>query len=83
MHHACLAQFSYVELQPNALQSNAPLVCEQRRFELIETHMSQRPVSRVEVGARALRVQSVSREGAWASAGVQDAWVSGCGSEAD
>ena len=35
-----------------------------------------------EVGARALRVRSVSREEAWASAGVQGAWVSGCGCEA-
>ena len=33
--------------------------------------------------ARALRVRSVSREGAWASAGVQGAWISGCGCEAD
>jgi hypothetical protein len=38
---------------------------------------------RVEVGARALRVRSMPREEAWASAGVQGAWVSGCGCEAD
>ena len=46
-------------------------------------NMAQKPVLRGEVGARALRVRSVSREEAWASAGVQDAWVSGCGCEAD
>ena len=51
--------------------------------ELIQAHMAQKPMLRVEVGARALRVRSVSREEAWASAGVQDAWVSGCGCEAD
>ena len=39
--------------------------------------MAQKPMLRVEVGALALRVRSVSREGAWASAGVQGAWVSG------
>jgi hypothetical protein len=38
---------------------------------------------RGEVGARALRVRSVSREEEWASAGVQGAWVSGSGCEAD
>ena len=37
--------------------------------------MAQKPVLRVEVGARALRVRSVSREEAWASAGVQVSWV--------
>ena len=52
-------------------------------LELTQTHMAQKPVLRVEVGARALRVRSVSREEAWASAGVQVAWVSGCGCEAD
>ena len=45
--------------------------------------MAQKPVLRVKVGARALRVRSVSREEAWASAGVQGAWVSGYGCEAD
>jgi hypothetical protein len=40
-------------------------------------------VLRGEVGARALRVRSVSRGEVWASAGVQGAWVSGCGCEAD
>ena len=39
--------------------------------------MAQKPVLRIEVGARALRVRSVSREEAWASAGVQGAWVCG------
>ena len=52
-------------------------------LELIQAHMAQKPMLRVEVGARALRVRSVSREEAWASAGVQGAWVSGCGCEAD
>ena len=33
-------------------------------LELIQTHKAQKPVLRVEVGARALRVRSVSREGA-------------------
>jgi hypothetical protein len=52
-------------------------------LELIQTHMAQKPVLLVEVGARALRVRSVSREEAWASAGVQDALVRRCGCEAD
>ena len=52
-------------------------------LELLQAHMAQRPLLRVEVGARALRMWSVSREGAWASAGMQGAWVSGCGREAD
>ena len=34
-------------------------------------------------GARVLRVRSVSREEVWASAGVQGAWVGGCGCETD
>ena len=38
----------------------------------IQTHMAQKPVLRGEVGARVLRVRSVSREEAWASAGVQE-----------
>jgi len=42
-------------------------------LELIQAHMAQKPVLRSEVGARALRVRLVSREGAWASAGVQGA----------
>ena len=33
----------------------------------------------VKWGARVLRVRSVSREEVWASAGVQSAWVVGCG----
>jgi len=48
-------------------------------FEPIQSHMAPKPMQRGKVGARALRVQSVSREGAWASAGAQGAWVSGCG----
>ena len=52
-------------------------------LELIQSHMAQQPVLRSEVGACALRVRSVSREEAWASAGVRGAWVSGCGYEAD
>ena len=53
-------------------------------LELTQAHMAQKLMLRVEVGARALRVRSVPREGAWASAGgVQGAWVSGCGCEAD
>ena len=42
---------------------------------LIQSHMAQKPIMRGEMGARALRVRSVSREEAWASAGVQGAWV--------
>ena len=45
-------------------------------LELIQPQMAQKPVLRGEVGARALRVRSVSREEVWASAGVQGAWVS-------
>ena len=52
-------------------------------LELIQPHMAQKPVLRGGVGARALRVRSVSREGAWVRAGVQGAWVSGCGCGAD
>ena len=52
-------------------------------LELIQSHMAQKPVLRGEVGARALRDRLVSREEVWASAGVRDAWVSGCGCEAD
>ena len=43
---------------------------EELELELIQAHMAQKPVLRVEVGARALRVRSVSREEAWASSGV-------------
>ena len=57
--------------------------CLALELELIHAHMAQKPMLRVEVGARALRMRSVPREEAWASAGVQDAWVSGCGCEAD
>ena len=52
-------------------------------LELILPHMAQEPMLRGEVGARALRVRSGSREEAWASVGVRGAWVSGCGCEAD
>ena len=52
-------------------------------LELIQFQMAQKPMLRGEVGARALRVRSVSSEEVWASAGVQGAWVGGCGSEAD
>ena len=45
--------------------------------------IAQKPVLRGNVRARALRVRSVSREGAWASAGVQGAWVGGRGYEAN
>ncbi len=38
-------------------------------LELILSHMTQKPMLRGEVGARALRVWSVER-GGWASAGV-------------
>jgi hypothetical protein len=40
--------------------------------------MAQKPVLRGEVGARALRMRSVSRKDAWASAGVRgrlDEWT--------
>ena len=40
-------------------------------------------ISGVKWGARVLRVRSVSREEARASAGVQGAWVDGCGCGAD
>ena len=52
-------------------------------LELIQSHMAHKPVLRGEVGARALRVRLVSREEAWASAGVRGPLVSGCGCEAD
>ena len=47
-------------------------------LDLMQSYMAQVPMLRGEVGARALRVRSVSREEAWASAGVRCAWVSGC-----
>ena len=52
-------------------------------LELIQPHLAQKPVLRGEEGARVLRVRSVPREEAWASAGVQGAWIGGCGCEAD
>ena len=39
-------------------------------LELIDSQMAQKPVLRGEVGVRALRARSESREGAWASAGL-------------
>ena len=51
------------------------VTCE-HELELIKSQMPQKPVLWGEVGAHALRVRSVSREGVWASAGVQGAWVS-------
>ena len=52
-------------------------------LKLTQSHMTQKKILRGEVGARVLRVRSVSREEAWASTGVQGAWVSMCGCEAD
>jgi hypothetical protein len=40
-------------------------------LKLIQPQMAQKPVLRGEVGARALRVRSVSREVIWVSAGVE------------
>ena len=51
-------------------------------LELIQFHMAQKAVLRGEVGARVLCVRSMSREEAWASAGIQGAWMGGCGCEA-
>jgi hypothetical protein len=47
---------------------------EELELELIQSQMAQKPMLRGEVGARALRVRSVSREEVWASAGVQGAF---------
>ena len=52
-------------------------------LELVQPQMAQKPMLRGEGGSFALRVRSVPREGVWASADVQGAWVSGCGCEAD
>ena len=73
-------------LAKRALPSSPPpaaLVTPELELELIQPHMAQKTMLRAEVGARALRVRSVSREEAWACAGVQGAWVGGCGCEAD
>jgi hypothetical protein len=67
-------------LARKALRSKRPCELE---LELIQPQMAQKPMLRGEDGARALRVRSVSREEVLASAGVQGAWVSGCGCEAD
>ena len=63
--------------------SMEPLWQLELELELLQTQMAQKPVLRGEVGARALCVRSVSRQEVWASAGVQGAWVAGCGFEAD
>ena len=51
-------------------QSTPPFTQTPLELELIQPQMTQKPVLRGEVGARALRVRSVSREDAWASAGA-------------
>ena len=63
----------YVELE-----LDLPLVV------ILSQQVAQKPMPRGEVGARALRVRLVAKEGAWASAGVQGAWLSGlCSSTGD
>jgi len=60
-------------------------------LELIQSHMAQKPVLRGEVGCACVarevsvgvRGGSVWREEVGAGAGVQGAWVGGCGCEAD
>ena len=52
-------------------------------LELTQSQVAQKLVLQGEMGVRALRVRSVSREEVWASAGVQGAWVNGFGCEAD
>ena len=52
-------------------------------LELTQPQMAHKPMLQDEVGARALRMWSVSREEVWASAGVHDAWVSECVCEVD
>ena len=52
---------------------NRPGPWAELELEIIQPHMAQQPVLRGEVGACALRVRSVPREDAWASAGVQGA----------
>jgi len=54
-----------------------------QELEQIQPHMAQKECCGVKWGARVLRVSLVSREEVWASAGVQGAWVGGCGCEAD
>ena len=70
-------------MTPGCLFRFAVLFHPKPELEPTQAHMAQKPVLRVEVGARALLVQSVSREEAWESADVQGAWVSGCGCEAN
>ena len=62
---------------------SGPLLKEELELELIQTHMTQKPMLRVEAGARALRMLVKNMCG-WterASAGVQGtcvwAWISG------
>ena len=55
-------------------------------LELIQPHMAQKPVLRGEVGCACVaREVSVERGGMGVRgcAGVQGAWVGGCGCEAD
>ena len=59
------------------------IISAELELELIQPHMAQMPMLRGELGARVLRVRSVSREKARASADVQGAWVGGCGCRAD
>ena len=54
---------------PKGLASHLRRLCE-LELELIQSQMAQKPMLRGEVGVRALRVRSVSREEVWASAGV-------------
>ena len=71
------------QVKPLGVQS--PVATLEFELELLRRSNSisdgtEKPVLR---GARALRERSVSRGEVWASAGVQGAWVSGCGCEAD
>jgi hypothetical protein len=58
-------------LWPRHWASPSSLVAHKLELGQIQPQMAQKPVLRGEVGARALRVRSVSREEVWASAGVQ------------
>ena len=55
----------------------------ERELELIQPHMAQKPVLRGEVGCACVAREVSAERGIWASAGVQGAWVGGCGCEAD
>ena len=50
---------------------------------LIQPHMAQKPVLRGEVGCACVAREVSVERGGMASAGVQGAWVGGCGREAD